>query len=147
MGQHLLFEINSNHFTFVVKDVNSIITKKSSEIRHVPDMPSFIKGLTQLREKTIAIIDLSNLFFSKKNESQEYTIIIINYKNDLFGIIVDKVHNIKNIEDTEIQDSFFVKDFNKYIRGVYNEGETMWLIIDIEILMSIRKMEEISHDN
>jgi len=60
---------------------------------------------------------------------------------------VDKVHNIKNIEDTEIQDSFFVKDFNKYIRGVYNEGETMWLIIDIEILMSIRKMEEISHDN
>lgn len=147
MSQHLLFEIKSNYFTFPIQDVNSIITKQSHDIRHVPDMPSFIQGLSQLREKTIAIIDLSKLFFNKENKDQEKTIVIINYKNDQFGVIIDKIHNIKDIQDEEIKQTFFVDEYNKYLSGIYNDDENMWLIINVDALIDIKKIGAIQHDN
>lgn len=147
MSQHLLFEINSNYFTFPVQDVNSIITKQSQDIRHVPDMPKFIEGLTQLREKTIEIIDLSKLFFNKENKDQEKIIVIINYKNDQFGIVIDKVHNIKNIEDKEIRQTVFVNEYNKYLSGIYTENENMWLVINIDALIDIKKIGDMQYDN
>lgn len=135
MNKYLSFEIKNQLYLFDIEDVNSIIEKHPDEISRVPDTPKYFLGITQLREKTISVID-SNLFLNKEKvgTNGDLSIIIINQESDkLYGIAVDRVLGVLEIPKDSLakKDSIFDK-INPYIKGVYQDKENIQLIIDVK---------------
>lgn len=143
MNKYLSFSVKNQSYLFDIKDVNSIVEKEFHEIRKIPDTPEYFVGVTQLREKTIGIIDCNYLFNNTKTETDKKIKVIIVYSEseELYGIIVHDVNGVIEIpEDSSIKQDAISKELNQYVVGIYQKGEEIQLIIDVNLLINFKKI-------
>ena len=149
MNQYLSFDINSKLYLFNISQVHSIIKKQVNDIRPLPESPPFFVGLTQLRESTIGVMCASALFDNKRlTVKDEYDVIIVKTSNEeLYGIIVDIVHGVKNIEPEQLTENTMMGQLNPYILKVYNDSENLHLLVDVNRLVEIKNFKEVENEN
>lgn len=109
--QLLTFMLSDNIYGIDILEVKEIINL--NDITPLPNAPSYIKGLLNLRGTIIPIVDLHNYFQIEKDENtnNKMSIIVLSIKSgstlQLAGIIVDAVNetysipfeNIKGVPD------------------------------------------------
>ena len=89
-----------NHlFGIAIRDIKEIIEYRN-DIMQAPGLPSFVVGMLNLRGKLVTIIETKKLYqMSVSSERNEATkILIFDRGEDCFGLIVDSVENIVNID-------------------------------------------------
>ncbi len=75
-----------------------------NQITRIPTAPDFIRGLTNLRGQIIPLIDISGFLGIAQTEiTNTSQVIALDFKRDLFGIIVDKIEGVVEIEKKSIQ--------------------------------------------
>lgn len=148
MEKYLIFTVGDDSYMFNIKGVHSIVKKKVGEIRSLPESPDYFLGLTQLREKTIGVISASKLFEKKVESTEEYEVIIVNGEDeDIYGITVDSVIGVKNIEDVQdIANNLLSSQVSKYIDKVYHEEGEIYLILNLQKLLDFKNLKEITND-
>ena len=94
--KYVTFKSGNEFFALKIEYVNEIIVFQ--EITEIPESEDFIKGLINLRGKIIPVIDVRVRF---KQEPMEYNdrtcIIVINVKDMVVGLIVEKVAEVVEI--------------------------------------------------
>ena len=99
--KYVTFKSGNEYFALMIKYVNEIIVYQ--EITEIPESEEFIKGLINLRGKIIPVIDVRVRF---KQEPIEYTdrtcIIVINVKDTVVGLIVEKIAEVVEINEEDI---------------------------------------------
>lgn len=87
-------------FGVSIKDIREIINY-SDEVIATPGMPAFVKGVLNLRGKLITIIDTRMLYAmgDSKNINEESKILIFDFQEERFGLIVDSVESIITIDN------------------------------------------------
>ena len=97
-GKYVTFKSGNEYFGLKIQYVNEIIVFQ--EITKIPESEDYIKGLINLRGKIIPVIDVRLRF---KQEPFEYTdrtcIIVVNVKNIVVGLIVEKIAEVVEIQD------------------------------------------------
>lgn len=134
-GKYLTFKIANESYGIEVLKVREII--KVQPITRVPEMPSFIKGVINLRGKIIPIIDLrSKLGLEETAFTDNTCIIVVNFKENstLIGLIVDAVEEVSNIAENEIEPTpRFVSDQNvTCIRGMAKLKGSVKTLLDVD---------------
>ena len=82
-----------------IKQVREIIDF-SSAITRPPGMPAFMRGMLNLRQQMISVIDLRSLYHMPQLEQADQAkILIVERGEDLYGLMVDAVENIMTIND------------------------------------------------
>jgi purine-binding chemotaxis protein CheW len=84
-----------------VKGINQM-----QPITHVPQMPSFVKGVINLRGKIIPIIDLRSKFGLMEIEHNDRTCIIVVELEEggrQSGLVVDEVSEVLDVEASNIE--------------------------------------------
>jgi len=127
-------------FGVSIKDIREIINY-SDEIISAPGMPSFVKGLLNLRGKLITIIDTRSLYNmgAAKDINEKSKILIFESKDERFGLIVDSVESIITIDSDKkmklpslmvqsVQDKF-ENDIKEIISVKQSENKEAVLVI------------------
>lgn len=144
-GRYLTFVVDGALFGIEIESVSEII--RILPITEVPEVPSYVKGVINLRGRVLPVIDLRLKFRKEPLEYNERTCIIIVNMNDLLvGLIVDSVNDVLYIPDESIADppEFKLGFQNRYIKGVGKSGDNVILLIDCDRLLSEEEFEEIS---
>ncbi len=136
-GKYLTFKIADESYGIGILDVREIIGMVP--IRSMPQTPDYIKGAINLRGKVIPIIDMRLKFAIEAADYTDRTCIIVvevsgPSGSTQMGIVVDKVLEVTEIKEDEIQDSpqFDGSLTTNYILGMAKKGDSITILLDID---------------
>ncbi len=150
LKQLVCFKIGAEIFGVNILNVQEII--RSTPITPIPDSPSFIEGVINLRGSIIPVIDLRKRLDLKShgfNADTKIWIIILNINGRTTGFIVDFVMDVLKVDQSEINpppDIVSAGLKSHYIKGVCNISRGLLILLDFDrILMidEIKKLKEI----
>ena len=136
-GKYLTFNLAGEEYGLEILKVREIIGMM--DITAVPRTPAFVKGVINLRGKVIPVIDLRLKFNLPSIEASDETcIIVVDVGSVEMGIMVDKVSEVLNIADTEIEDtpSFGVNVDTQFILGMGKAGGRVAILLDISRVLT-----------
>jgi len=145
--QLVTFQISDELYGIDIMDVKEIV--RVQEIRTIPNAPSYVEGLFNLRGEIIPIISLHKRFHLKKalldDEELLSGFIIIDLGDMKLGVIIDRVERVVAIEASEIQPPpQMLKGIGaEYIQGVVNRESGYLIILDIRKLFSAKELSKI----
>jgi chemotaxis protein CheZ len=101
MQQYIGFHLNNNEYMIPILRVREIITMPSITV--LPNLPSYIKGITNLRGSVIPVVNLKNLLNSNGSSETGRVVIVISAGKITFGIIVDGITGVVKIDEANIE--------------------------------------------
>jgi purine-binding chemotaxis protein CheW len=144
-GKYLTFTLADEDYGLEILKVREIIGMM--DITSIPQTPSYVKGVINLRGKVIPVIDLRLKFGLPPIEYGERTcIIVVEVKTQSaalqMGVVVDTVSEVLNISggDIEPAPSFGTRVDTKYILGIAKARGTIKILLDIDQVLSPKEM-------
>ncbi|MBP1913635.1 chemotaxis protein CheW [Lederbergia galactosidilytica] len=140
----IVFNLNQKEYCISAEYVTAI--EKMLHITRVPNMPSFIKGVINLRGIIIPIIDLKQRFeIGDHDHSDNTRIIIVTWDDITVGMIVDEANDVLDIPVKAIEPCPNVAGSiaEEYISGVANIDHRLLILLDLELTIKppeLRKM-------
>jgi purine-binding chemotaxis protein CheW len=132
------FGIGRERFGVDILAVQEII--RSTEVTPVPNSPSFVEGVINLRGDIIPVIDLRkrlSLYLSDKDIEKNW-VLILSIGNRVVGFIVDNVSEVLKIAEDDIDPppNIVIAGLeNQYIRGVCEIDNKLLIILDFESVL------------
>lgn len=147
--QLVTFQLGNEQYGIDIMDVNEIW--KVEAIRSIPNAPSYVEGIFNLRGDIVPVINLHRRFHIKRvqlSEDDELLSgsIIININGTKIGIIIDKVLRVVSIEMDQVQPppQIISGIGAEYIQGVVQSEEGYLIILDIHRLFDPKELQQIS---
>ena len=147
--QYLTFALTGEMFAVGILNVKEII--EYGTLTEIPMMPSFIRGVINLRGAVVPVIDLAARFGGKTTDIQRRTCIVIvemrhvDTKQEL-GIMVDAVSEVLEIPGREIEPApaFGAKIRADFILGMGKVAGKFVIILNAERVLSIEEMTQLA---
>ncbi len=131
------FIIGGEIYALEIKSIREII--KVNEYTRVPNTPSFIKGVINLRGKVIPIIDMrKKLNLHDIDYDKNTRIIILEYMSVIVGIIVDGVREVLRLNDSLTEPPpLLTKDgTSDYISAIGKLEDKLINILNLDYLLN-----------
>ena len=131
-GKYLTFVLAEEEYGLEILKVREIIS--TMQITTVPRMPDFVKGVVNLRGKVIPVMDLRLKFgFEAPEQTEETCIIVVDVDGVEMGIVVDKVSEVLDIAEQDIEDapSFGSDVDTEFILGMGKAEGRVTILLDI----------------
>lgn len=135
--QLVSFKLGGETFGIAVTEIREIILV--GEITRVPDTPSYIEGLINLRGSVIPVIDLRERFsLAKTTSTPESRIIVLRVGDRTIGIVVDSVNEVLRVTQEEISPASptVATTGNEYMAGLVRLKEDLLILLDVDQLFS-----------
>ena len=132
----LTFIISKEDFGIEIRYVTEIIGIQG--ITEVPDMPSYVKGVINLRGKVIPVMDVRLRFGVDERPYDDRTcIIVININEQPVGLIVDRVLEVLDIQKSAIEPPPQMRKgkSNKFIQGMGKVGDQVKILLNANRLL------------
>jgi purine-binding chemotaxis protein CheW len=115
------------------------------DITAVPQMPEYVKGVSNLRGKVIPVIDLRLKFGLPPAEYTDQTCIIVVDIGSLTGIIVDTVQEVLDIEAAQIDPPppLGANVDTSFILGLGKVKDEVKILLDVDKVLSSEELSEI----
>ena len=137
--KYVTFKSGNEYFGLKIEYVNEIIVFQ--EITEIPESEDYIKGLINLRGKIIPVIDVRIRFKQEPFEYNDRTcIIVINFRDTVVGLIVEKIAEVVEIQEENILPSPTIgkadKSQNKCVYAIGKVGDAVKLLLDPDRLLN-----------
>ena len=146
--QLVTFQLSEEMYGIDIMEVKEIVTLQ--EIRTIPNAPSFVEGLYNLRGEIIPIINLHKRFHLRRaqlgdDETLLSGFIILDVGGMKLGVIIDKVERVISIDYKDIQPppQMIAGIGAEYIQGVVNQKNGYLIILDIRKLFNAKELQKI----
>ena len=129
-----------------VQEINRLVP-----ITRLPQTPSFMEGIINLRGFIIPIVDLRKRFQLPPVEHTDDTrIIVVEVNGQTIGIIVDSVAEVVSLSQASIEPPppAFILDA-QYVHGVGKLDERLLILLDIDKILTSQEeilVKQISQD-
>lgn len=148
--KYLIFSIGNEYYGIEIKYVIEIIGIEP--ITEVPELPDYIKGVINLRGKIIPVMDVRLKFKKEPKEYDDRTcIIVVDIENISIGLIIDRVLEVVNIDESSISPPPKTKinsnkdNGNRYIKGIGRIQNEVRLLIDCHKLLEEEEIIELKN--
>jgi purine-binding chemotaxis protein CheW len=147
MVQLVNFRLRDEEFGLDIGSVREIT--RVTDITHIPEAPSFIYGVTNLRGQVIAVIDLARQFGLAPQQDLPETakIVVTEIKGQTVGMLVDEVPEVLKIADENIEPApelVQTEVRTDYIKGVGKLDNRLIILLDLEKLLAPHEVEELT---
>lgn len=130
--QAITFQLGREVYGIDVHQIKEII--KIREYVKVPNAPSYVEGVINLRGQITPIVDLRKIFGMESRQFDDNTrIIMVEINSDVVGIIVDSVVGVLTVPCTEIvkTPSLTTNASNAFISGIIRTDNQLTILIDV----------------
>jgi len=145
-GKYLTFTLADEEYGIGILKIKEIIGMMP--VTTVPQTPDFVKGVINLRDKVIPVIDLRLRFGIKSiNYTDRTCIIVVEIQGTIqtvqIGIVVDSVSEVLNVKGEEIEDTptFGAKLNTDYILGMAKMEGGVKILLDIDRVLKAEEVE------
>ena len=142
--QFLTFLLGEEMFAMPIGDIREII--EFCSLTEVPLMPSFLRGVINLRGAVVPVIDLSVRFGRGQTPVAKRTCIVIleleqEAQTLLLGVMVDAVRAVLTIEQDKIEPplSFGTRLRADFVEGMINIKERFVVALAVNAVFSIEE--------
>ena len=134
--QIVVFKIGQEEYGLHIDQIKEVVITPT--ITRMPQTPSFVKGVANVRGNVIALLDLEEKFGLVRNletlsKGNKFTL-VIESEDYKMGILVHEVPNTLSISTSSIEDSVFTGDQQgeqAYITGIVKLDKRLIIMIDI----------------
>lgn len=143
-GKQVIFKLGNDEYGIAIMYVNAI--EKYTNVSPVPNAPSYIDGIINLRGDVIPVYSLRTKFGMGKSDINEETKLIVTKSNDIMiAIQVDSVQEIVEIREKDICEApqIVMTEHTKYIDKVANIKGRMIILLNLDGVLSDREQEKI----
>jgi len=96
------FQVGRETYGVPITSLHEIV--RVPEITAVPDAPTYMEGVINLRGKIVSVIDLRKRFAEKKIASgRQNRILVVEHNGRLAGLIVDSASEVLKIPSTDVE--------------------------------------------
>nr|WP_308447356.1 chemotaxis protein CheW [Parachitinimonas caeni] len=145
LHQYLTFTLGGEAFAMDILHIKEII--EYGGVTEVPLMPSFVRGVINLRGAVVPVIDLSVRFGRQPTQIAKRTCIVIievsfNGEMQDIGVIVDAVNEVLDIpgQDIEPAPAFGSKIRSEFILGMGKVNQRFVIVLDVNQVLSLEEM-------
>lgn len=133
--QLVSFRIGDEEFGLDILRVQEII--RTQQLTRVPNLPSYIDGVINLRGKVIPVIALRRrLGLDSVGPDKRTRIVVVDVHNQTLGFVVDSVSEVLRINSETVEPTPRLgKIEREYIAGVGKLDSRLLLLLDLERLM------------
>lgn len=135
--QFLTFALGQEEYGVEILKIQEI--KGFSTITPLPNAPSFIKGVLNLRGTIVPIIDLRKKFSLPEVGYTKFTVIVVvQVQGKTMGFVVDAVSDVLNVAGADIQPTpdLYGQVDTSFINGLARTGEKLVILLDIEKVLT-----------
>ncbi len=140
--QQLTFALADEEYGVDILAVREI--RGWSHVTRIPQAPAYVLGVLNLRGAIVPVMDLRLRFGLVRESYNDTTVmIIVAIGERLFGIVVDAVSDVVDIDPAAIKpvpDLGAVVD-TRYLKGLATHDEHLLMLLDVEKLMRPEDME------
>ena len=140
----LIFGLNGEHYATDIIDVERILGYQEPTV--LPEAPSFVKGVINYEQSILPIISLSKKFnFGEDIESENRKIIIVKRDENKFGIIVENVYEVRDVNSDFLEEAPPITSTidKKYIAGLIKLENNIVILLDLGKILSSEDEEHI----
>jgi len=136
-SQYLTFTLGAEEYGVEILKVQEI--KGYSAITPIPNTPSYVKGVMNLRGSIIPIVDLRAKLSMAEAAYNQFTVIsVVRVGAKTVGVVVDAVSDVLNIPLKDIQPT---PDFGsqvdaRFISGLAKAGDRLVVLLEIEKVLA-----------
>jgi purine-binding chemotaxis protein CheW len=146
--QFLTFTLEREMFAVAIEHIKEII--EYGQPTEVPMMPSFIRGVINLRGAVVPVIDLNARFGRAASTTSRRTCIVIveveseGSAQDI-GIMVDAVSAVLDIPASEIEPppGFGARIRNEFLHGMGKVDGRFVMILDLAHVLSVSELAQL----
>lgn len=128
--QIVVFSLGSERYALNTRYINGI--DKCLQMTEIPNVNTYVKGMANLRGNIISIISLKEYLGLDNNTPDDNTLIFVK-DGEQIGLMVDKVQEVLNIDDSAIES---IDSSSKYIAGIINHNDSIITLIEGDALLS-----------
>lgn len=151
-GQYLTFVLGGEIYALGILNIKEIIDY--GNLTEVPMMPSFVRGVINLRGSVVPVVDLAARFGKGSTQIAKRTGIVIvetvadneeDSQQDI-GIIVDAVNEVVDIAAQEIEPppSFGAGIRPDFINGMAKRDGRFVILLNVSRVLSVEEMADLS---
>jgi len=143
--QLVSFKIGNEEFGVDILKVQEI--NRMMEITTVPNAPTFVEGVVNLRGRIIPVIDLrTRLGMIKVEHSIKTRIIVVELVDKTVGFIVDEVNEVLRIPRsiTEPPPEMVAGIDANYLTAVAKLEDRLLILLDLEKILDSEEAEQLS---
>lgn len=141
----IVFELADKEYAIEIDVVQGI--ERIMEITRVPGIPSYVKGVINLRGVVTPVIDLRERFELEPKPLDESTrVIIVSLETYDVGLIVDAANDIVDLPNhaIEAQPEVVGSVSSEFIAGVAKVEDRLFVLLELEkVLEPIHRVESI----
>lgn len=137
-AQIIVFKLGGEEYGLLIDQVKEVVM--TPNITKLPQTPSYIKGVANIRGNIIAVVDLEEKFYDEEmstkeiNDSLNYTLVIESEEFKL-GVLVKEVPNTLSIPIDDIEEAISLGqeagNENNYLKGIIKLENRLIVLIDI----------------
>jgi len=142
-SQFLTFNLGDELYGVDILRVQEI--KGYTAVTKIPNTPSHIKGVLNLRGTIVPIVELRTKFGMPTIDYTAFTVIIVVVVRDkVMGLVVDSVSDVLNIDNKDIQPppQFGGKVDVSFMNGIGKSGDKLVALLDMDRLLSDGDLQE-----
>lgn len=139
--QLVTFEVANEEFAVDILAVQEI--NRMMELTRIPQAPSEVEGVINLRGKIIPVLDLRKRFGLECQEHNDQNrIIVVEVHGRVIGFIVDRVHEVLRINSNIVEPTpaMVTSVDSDFIAGVGKLDDRLIILLDLSRLFSAELM-------
>jgi len=140
-AQYLTFELANEDYGVDILRVQEI--RGWDTVTRIPNAPSYVKGVLNLRGAIVPIFDLRERFgLSFQEYTKDTVVIVLRIKSHtgmrIMGVIVDAVSDVLNASCDGLVNApdFGGRVATEFIVGLVSAGDKMVMLLDVDKLLS-----------
>ena len=142
--QLVTFKIADEEFGVDILKVQEII--RMMPITKVPNAPSFVEGVINLRGKVIPVIDMRKRFGLPTSKHDSSTRIeVMDLRGQIVGFVVDAVSEVLRIKESTVEPppAVVAGVGSEYMRGVGKLQDRLLILLDLDKLLNPSELDSL----
>jgi purine-binding chemotaxis protein CheW len=138
----VVFTLTGEWYALPVDAVQEII--RVGEITRVPDAPSVVRGVVNLRGRVLPVVDLRvRLGLPAAEPDKNTRIIVLPARGRWIGVLVDAVRRIERFRPSDVRPvpPDVLSARSDYFRGVVQKDDRLVVLLDAERVLLIHEGE------
>jgi purine-binding chemotaxis protein CheW len=143
--QIVVLDLGGEAYGVEIGRVEEIIRMQA--ITRIPNGPSFIEGVTNLRGRVIPVLDLRKRFGLPASDATRRSRIVVGELGDhTVGLVVDGVSEVLQLssESVEPPSTLVTSADSAFLRGVAKLDERLILLLDLSRLLSQSEQDDLA---
>lgn len=145
--QFVGFQLADQQYAFRIDRIREIVLPSS--VARLPDVPSYVEGVSNLRGTIIPIINLRVLFgLPRRPLDAETRTVVVAVGPRIMGCLVDSVSRVMRIAGDQIQAApdTVTAGGRSAIEGFARLGDALCILLDVDSLLDPAHLDEVHRD-